>query len=236
MIRILLWNALVRSTMTYALQTQNLERDINHREMDSFAHKCIRQMHNKDRYKTQTWISRDTLYGKYAQPTIYSWLLKLATTHYLRQTTYTNKIHTHEHRNIQHIHTMWIATWGQHRKYNQTKQEQQATSPTSTDAHLYMIQTSKKRDNFILIIFHKWKTHPNTDDVTEEESYRNGNMHRAARTTRNPEQEPDKDTYPCPTCRQEYLTYKSLSRHRANKEQCERRWETEKPQRRELPI
>ena len=100
-IRIQLWNALVRSTQTYALQTKNIEHDQSRRKMEGFSYKCIRQIRNKHRYKEDKRLSRDSIYKKYTQPTITSWVRKLATTHYLRQTTNSWKIHTHEHANIQ---------------------------------------------------------------------------------------------------------------------------------------
>jgi len=51
-IRIQPWNALVRSTMTYALHTRTHEHIIQLQKMESFAYKCIRQIHDPTWYQT----------------------------------------------------------------------------------------------------------------------------------------------------------------------------------------
>ena len=61
-IRIQLWNALVRSTQTYALQTQNTEQNQCRRKMEGFAYKWIRKIHNKHWYKEDKKLNRDAIY------------------------------------------------------------------------------------------------------------------------------------------------------------------------------
>ena len=81
----LLWNALIRSTLTYAIQTQ----DISHRDkpnINDFTVACIRQIlhryrHNETR-KPQKEIPHATLH----QTTTTSWIIKLRIMHMIRQT------------------------------------------------------------------------------------------------------------------------------------------------------
>jgi len=49
-IRLLLWNAIIRSTMTYALQTREIyKQDL--RKLEQFTSKCIRQIMEPYWYK-----------------------------------------------------------------------------------------------------------------------------------------------------------------------------------------
>ena len=88
-------------------------------------------------------IYRNALYAKYRQPAAKSWIRKLETTHYLRQTPNERKIHTHEHKNIQNIQTIWMETWGRHREYHQNPKEQTQQERRKIEAHLYMNMTTK---------------------------------------------------------------------------------------------
>ena len=113
-IRIQLRNAIVRSTLTYGLQPQNIESNLNNRKLGGFTYKCIRQIHDNKWYLTPDGISRNTQYAKYRQPTTKSWVRKLETTHLLRQTPKEWKIHTTDHQNIQKIQTLWMETCERH--------------------------------------------------------------------------------------------------------------------------
>ena len=68
------------------------------RKMEQFAFKCIGRINGKMWRGGEQEQDRTTLYTKYKQPDIQSWIQKLATTHVLQQTSqngeYIRKINT----------------------------------------------------------------------------------------------------------------------------------------------
>ena len=115
--------------MTYALHTQEYTNAEIHK-VEQFQHKCIRQIHNECWYLQEQKPSRDEINKQYKQPTIKTWLQKLAITQHLRQTKNSWKIHTQEQKSTQILEMQWQEKWQQHKKIHDMKkptQEQQET-------------------------------------------------------------------------------------------------------------
>ena len=60
-----------------------------------------------------------TLYTKYKQPTVKTWIQKLATSHILQQTTPDWGIHTNDQQNENTLPNTWENKWEQHKKLHQ---------------------------------------------------------------------------------------------------------------------
>jgi len=96
--KILLWNSLIRSTMTYALQTQEYTtKQLS--KAEQFHFKRIRVINDTEWYQKTNKPTKQQLHQKHNQPAIKTWIQKLAITHHLRQTTNSWKIHTNEQPN-----------------------------------------------------------------------------------------------------------------------------------------
>ena len=119
-LRIQLWNALVRSTLKYALQTQ----EITHAQKETinrFAQKCMRGIIDNTWYTTRkeqpdikfNSIRTRKVYLRTEQPTITSWMEKQSTIHMARQTKLHRKIHPQTMNRTQYIQDRWIQTWKQ---------------------------------------------------------------------------------------------------------------------------
>ena len=205
----------------------------NHYVLDSFACRCIRQIHHKARYQEMQWVSRNAIYEKYTKSAITSWIQKWATAHYLKQTSNNWKIHAHEPQNIQKMRTSWIETWGQNKQYGRKYIDRNLTEKQHVKTHIHET-TRKRRPNYIRDVFTKWEAYPNTNEMTEKERQQHGNMHLATWAAKLLERELNQDLHQRPTCAREFLSNKALSHHRANKQPCNKQWKEEKP-RREIP-
>jgi len=60
-LRIQLWNALIRPTLTYALQTQSLDRQ-KENKLNNFAQHCIREIIQQTQYKNNKKHKQDCAY------------------------------------------------------------------------------------------------------------------------------------------------------------------------------
>jgi len=142
--------------------------------------------------------------------------------------------HTDEHTNIQKIQAQWIETWQKHKHFHQdAKNQEKKTCEMKT--LVYMKLPPKKLKNYTQATFTKWETHPNTNNMTEQERYNHGLMHLATLTETRNIHETD-EMQQCPTCAKEFLTPKALSHHRATEPTCKKQWKTDKPQRNTSPI
>merc|ERR1712112_224775 len=74
----------------------------------------------------------------------------------------------------------------------------------------------------------KWKEYPNTNNMAEQERYNHGIQHLTTKSEKPQEDDIERDSYPCPTCRKEFLTDKALSRHRTMKQLCRIQWQKDK--------
>ena len=82
-IRIILWDALIRSLITYALHTKT--QAIRKYKMEKFAFKCMRRIDGEKWWKKEPKPDREQTYKKYNQPTIQTWIQKMSTTHVLNK-------------------------------------------------------------------------------------------------------------------------------------------------------
>ena len=77
--KIILWNALIRSTLTYAIQTQDIAAP-GQQNIDGFALRCLRQIQHIYRYNEIRKPQKSTTHAALRQPKTTSWVNKLRTT------------------------------------------------------------------------------------------------------------------------------------------------------------
>ena len=122
--KLLLWNAVIRSTLTYALQTQNIgEKD--QKSINAFTFKCLRQISNKYWYKKKHKPNRTKVYKKHRQPSTISWIQKLRTIHMLKHTAKNWKIHHEKYPYVKNTTSNWEKEWQEHEKQVQGIIQQQ---------------------------------------------------------------------------------------------------------------
>ena len=111
--KIRLWNPLVRSTLTYVMQTREIALpDQKYLESCTFAR--IRQIQNRYWYKkTRKPLTHETQYTL-RQPTTISWVDKLRLIHMIRKTKHGRNIHhTNNHYVTNTIDIyIWNREWG----------------------------------------------------------------------------------------------------------------------------
>lgn len=91
-------------------------------------------------------IDRKTLYGKYNQPTIKTWIQKMATTHVQKQMTDTWKIHTQEQQNATQIINTWRNKWLLRKKlHTHWEKKNHERNRISHDTQLHEIHTHKEK-------------------------------------------------------------------------------------------
>ena len=105
--RILLRNALIRSTLTYALHTQTNKQKTDIQKLETFMFKCIKQIHEPSWGKQNNTYQKNALPEIYKIPTINKWLQKLMVMHHLRQTCKTWHIHTEKQHTVTINEQMW---------------------------------------------------------------------------------------------------------------------------------
>jgi len=150
-LRIQLWNALVRSTLTYALQTQEIT-PAQKETINKFAQKCMRNIIDITWYATKkeqpdiefNSIRTRKVYLRTEQPTITSWMEKQSTIHMARQTKPHRKIHPETMRRMQQIQDKWTQTWKQVKAELTTPQKETTKNKTNTN-HTTNIQNTKQR-------------------------------------------------------------------------------------------
>ena len=79
---------------------------------------------------------KKNLYQKHKQPTIDSWLTKLAITHHLKQTTKSWKIHANDQLITQQRETQWGDKWEKHAEIHKN-QTQNHNTVKCLHTHVY---------------------------------------------------------------------------------------------------
>ena len=72
--------------------------------------------------------------------------------------------------------------------------------------------------------------------MTEKERYNHGTQHLTTKSEKPQEDDIERDSYPCPTCRKEFLTDKALSHHRTMKQLCRIQWQKDKQTQKTCPY
>ena len=128
-------DALVRTTLTYALQTRDLnEQDI--RKLEKFTFKCIRQIIEPRWYMRGTHIPKTHTYQRYGILVVRSRLGKLEITHRHRQTINTWNIHTRQKLTTTINDEMWQTNW-QKLKKQRWNYETRAQDNKNTSTNIY---------------------------------------------------------------------------------------------------
>jgi len=226
-VRIILRNAIIRSTLTYALQThEQTPREIH--KLEQFMFKCIRQIVEPYWYKPGKHIARNSTYKKYNIPTIKTWLEKLAITHHLRQTINTWNIHTEQQQMTIKNERKWIKKWTEHKQMHDTQETRTKKQKQELGKHLYMQNTTIKTKEYIYKkVFTQNKEIPDKQNLTKQEQEAIGILFLQIQEG---EQEKDKqEEKHCPTCNMWFRTTKQMNKHRASNKTCKISWQLSKP-------
>jgi len=143
--RILLRNALIISTTTYALHTRNnTQHELT--KLEKFQFNCIRQIQNPRWCLQEQKKSRKQLYVKYKQSLIHTWLQKMDITQHLHQTTKQWNIHNHTQSIVLQQEHKWKQQWEMRKKLH----TQEHTAPYNTEQlqqYNYMQYSKEKGKN-----------------------------------------------------------------------------------------
>ena len=103
------------------------------------------------------------LLQQYKQPTIRTWLNKLAITQHLKQTKNTWKIHTPDQKITTHLENKWKNEWNRHKEIlnNTTPNPEQKETAKQ---YIYQ-QQGKKHANISTKSYLKTKQHPLTRNI-----------------------------------------------------------------------
>ena len=149
-LRIQIWNALVRSTLTYALQTQELTEP-QEAKINSFAQKCMRRIteatDNKWNIQTRNNEKHQNAYSihlRTMQPTITSWMEKQAIIAMVKQTAPSRQLHLPTQTRMQNLNKKWQERW-----HGVQKQQEERTTNKK--------QHEQKNNNAPWLLHHKNK-------------------------------------------------------------------------------
>jgi len=113
-LRIQLWNALISSTLTYALQTQELSES-QEKKINSFSQKrmggIIDEIWYTKKHPEKTYQITYSIHLRTLQPTITSWVNKQSTIAMAKQTSASRPVHLKTQTRMQNIQQNWIRTW-----------------------------------------------------------------------------------------------------------------------------
>merc|ERR1712112_63662 len=112
-IRTLLWNATIRATLTYGLQTKTLTTE-QYNKLERFTYNCQREMIEPNwilQLKDKQHISQEQINKTIIQPSIKTWLQKLRLTHHAKQAKPSWTIHTQDNETIQETEQIWEKEW-----------------------------------------------------------------------------------------------------------------------------
>merc|ERR1712112_716374 len=112
-IRTLLWNATIRATLTYGLQTKTLTTE-QYNKLERFTYNCQREMIKPNwilQLKNEQHIIQEQINKTITQPSIKTWLQKLRLTHHAKQTKPSWTIHTQDNETIQETEQLWKEEW-----------------------------------------------------------------------------------------------------------------------------
>ena len=235
----MLRNAIVRSTLTYGIQTLDLTEQGKQR-MDGFAFYCLRQI--QDIYwsqKPQKPQSK-SLYIQMQQPTTASWVKKLRLKHAFAQTRSNWNIHSHQLPMITKTRQTWHEEW-QEQKTKLTLLQQQGqqcvnTKEWTTKAKAIMGDQPHGVEKGLIMIKKlikfrdKYPPEPQMQEIEPQDYDTWANM--MLRYTK------DKDTqehiariptqeHECKTCGKPFLSRTGLKVHQRLKAQCAQAAKTE---------
>jgi len=129
--------------MTYALRTRGYtEKEL--KKQGQFQFKCLRQIQNPQWILQEHKPARDQLNLKYKQPTIQTWIQKLAVTQHLHQTTRNWNIHNMTQYQVKQIAGKWQQHWALRKKLH-TRNQHTRTKRTPTSAHIHAISGKKEK-------------------------------------------------------------------------------------------
>jgi len=239
-LRIQIWNALIRSTLTYALQTQELTES-QETKINGFAQNCMREIteatDNKWIIQTRNKEKRQSAYSihlRTMRPTITSWMEKQTMIAMVKQTAPSRQLHLPTQTRMRNINKKWQET----RHEVQKQQKQQEERRTNNNK-----QHEQKNNNTPWLLHYKNKhaeklqEHIRTNQQPPELYPLKENDLRfitdimlqikQQKTAKQTTPENRKETHKCPTCQYEGEQEHHLIRHRRRKEGCKRIWEQE---------
>jgi len=120
-IRMLIWNATVRSVRTYVLQTKKYSKQ-QYGKLGKFTFACHRKIIEPDwirKIEQKEYTSRQHINKQAHQPIIQSWMQKLRLSHYAKQTSQNWTIRTRSTTNTRNRGKM-ATTMANNQKPNQT--------------------------------------------------------------------------------------------------------------------
>ena len=147
-IRTLLWNATIRATLTYGLQTMTLTEE-QYNKLEKFTFNCHREMIEPNwilQLKDNKHISQEQVNEKMAQPSIKTWLRKLRLTHHAKQTKTSWMTHTQENDTILETEQIWNKEWETTQQaLQQTKNNKTNTTRNNQNTYLFQHKSKKQQ-------------------------------------------------------------------------------------------
>ena len=168
----LLWNATIRATLTYGLQTKTLTEE-QYNKLERFAYNCQKEMVEPNwilQLKEKQYTSKKQINTKLIQPSIKTWIQKLRLTHHARQTKDSWTIHTQDNETIRETEQLWEKEWEttktmiQQEIKNTTKKEH-----SKLDTYLFRHKSKKEQQQKIIKIMQKEKQTPKLQKLTPTE-------------------------------------------------------------------
>ena len=142
-IKTLLWNALIRSTLAYALQTQELsEKD--KKRTDSFTFSCMRHLKNQHWIHESQRPNRLDTYTALKQPTTILWIHKQRVNHMLQQTRNIWSIHNKQQQYVQGTIKLWQQAWEKQKEQLEYTKTRIAQSTSTRDRAIHIDNFFKK--------------------------------------------------------------------------------------------
>ena len=175
-IRILLWNATIRATLTYGLQTKTLTNE-QYNKLERFTNNCHREMLEPNwilQLKEQKYTSQEQINSKLTQPSIKTWLQKLRLSHHAHQTKATWTIHTQDNEAIQETEQLWKNEWETTKTMIQQEINKTTKEPNKKlNTYLFRHKSKKKQQQKIIKLMKK----RNCTEITRNKTITTRNMH-----------------------------------------------------------
>jgi len=111
--------------------------------MEQFASSCIEQINDPNWHLEEPNMKKKQLYKTLLQPTINTWLQKLAITHHLKQTTKKWHIHNMNQQKVQIYEQEWIKHWRTHKTLHGPTETNIYEMEISTKQYLYLQKPEK---------------------------------------------------------------------------------------------
>ena len=168
-IRMLLWNATIRATLTYGLQTRTLTNE-QYNKLERFANNCHREIVEPNwilQIKEQQYTSQEQINSKLTQPSIKTWLQKLRLAHHAHQTKASWTIHTQDNETIQETEQIWEKEWENARTMIQQEINKTTKEPKNKLNTYLFRHKSKKTTTKILKLMNKEKQAPKLQELKQ---------------------------------------------------------------------